>query len=171
MRHTRARTAALLLGVGLGGFLDGIVLHQIAHWHQMLSARVPPETIEAMKRNMSADGWFHLATWLVTLAGVLVLRSAVRGAGPLPSLRGFFGDFLLGWGAFNLVEGIVDHHLLELHHVRDLPAHVPMYDWLFLLLGGVGLIVLGVVLREPLPPSAAVEAERRSGADRRRAPR
>ena len=57
MRYRRARNAALLLGVGLGGFLDGIVLHQIAHWHQMLSARVPPASIEAMKQNMAADGF------------------------------------------------------------------------------------------------------------------
>jgi len=169
MRYSRARNAALLLGVGLGGFLDGIVLHQIAHWHQMLSARVPPATMEAMQRNMVADGWFHLATWLVTLAGVFVLRSAVRGAGPLPSPRGFVGDLLMGWGGFNLVEGVIDHHLLELHHVRDLPAHVPMYDWAFLLVGGVGLLVLGIALRDRRPLSAGAEAERRSGADRRAA--
>ena len=93
------------------------------------------------------------------------------GAGPLPSTRGFVGFMLIGWGAFNLVEGIVDHHFLELHHVRDLPAHVPLYDWLFLLLGGVGLVMLGIAMRDRLAPSAAVEAERRSGTDRRRAPR
>ena len=145
MDNQRARTAALLLGVGLGGFLDGIVLD--AHWHQM--------------------PWFQLAMWVATLAGVLVLRSAVRGAGPIPSTRGFVGYLLIGWGAFNLVEGIIDHHVLNLHHVRDLPAHVPMYDWLFLLIGGVGLIVLGFVLRDRLPASARVEAERRSGLDRR----
>lgn len=56
MRYERARNAAFLLGVGLGGFLDGIILHQIAHWHQMLSAVVPPDSVEAMKRNMVADG-------------------------------------------------------------------------------------------------------------------
>ena len=145
MGNQRARNAALLLGVGLGGFIDGIVLD--AHWQQMR--------------------WFHLALWAATLAGVLILRSAVRGAGPIPSTRGFIGYLLIGWGAFNLVEGIVDHHLLGLHHVRDLPAHVPMYDWLFLLIGGLGLIVLGFVLRDRLPASARVEAERRSGLDRR----
>ena len=127
MDNQRARTAALLLGVGLGGFLDGIVLD--AHWHQM--------------------PWFQLAMWVATLAGVLVLRSAVRGAGPIPSTRGFVGYLLIGWGAFNLVEGIVDHHLL------------------LLLIGGVGVIVLGFVLRDRLPASARVEAERRSGVDRR----
>ena len=25
---------------------------------------------------------------------------------------------LAGWGIFNLIEGIIDHHLLELHHVN-----------------------------------------------------
>ena len=166
MRYRRARNAALLLGVGLGGFLDGIVLHQIVHWHQMLSARVPPASMEAMKQNMVADGWFHLATWLITLAGVFLLRSAIRGAGPMTSPRGFTGYLLIGWGAFNLVEGVIDHHLLDLHHVRDLPEHVPLYDWLFLLFSA-GLVVLGFALRDRLPPSAAAEAERRSGLDRR----
>ena len=68
------------------------------------------------------------------------------------------------------MEGIVDHHFLELHHVRDLPAHVPMYDWLFLLWRRRPL-ALGIAMRDRLAPSAAVEAERRSGTDRRRAPR
>jgi uncharacterized membrane protein len=56
---------------------------------------------------------------------------------------------LLGWGAFNALEGIVDHHLLGLHHVRDLPVHVPLYDWLFLVIGGAGLLVLGWKLTRP----------------------
>jgi uncharacterized membrane protein len=36
---------------------------------------------------------------------------------------------ILGWGLFNLVEGVIDHHLLNIHHVRDMPFHVPAYDW------------------------------------------
>jgi uncharacterized membrane protein len=44
---------------------------------------------------------------------------------------------LLGWTSFNLVEGVVDPHLLQLHHVRDLPVHIPLYDRAFLLVGGV----------------------------------
>ncbi|MBA3317562.1 MAG: DUF2243 domain-containing protein [Gemmatimonadales bacterium] len=51
---------------------------------------------------------------------------------------------------FNLVEGLIDHHILGLHHVRDLPAHVPLYDWLFVAIGGVGLILLGWVLARGL---------------------
>jgi uncharacterized membrane protein len=163
LRYQRARNAALILGVGLGGFIDGITLHQIAHWHQMLSAVMPPESMEAMKRNMVADGWFHLATWLVTLVGVLVLWSAASVSGRLPTLRSFVGYMLIGWGGFNLVEGIVNHHVLELHHVRDLPAHAPGYDWLFLGLS-VALVLVGRALREQ---RFIASTERRSGIDHR----
>jgi uncharacterized membrane protein len=142
----RSRMPGIVLGLGLGGFADGIALHQIAQWHNMGSAVLPPVTMDAMKQNMLWDGWFHVATLLLTIAGVyLLLRDARRGV-PLPSARAFTGQMLLGWGIFNLVEGIVDHMLLDIHHVRDMPVHVPMYDWLFLALGGVGLILLGWTL-------------------------
>ena len=140
--------AGLLLGVGLGGFIDGIVLHQIAHWHQMLSAVVPPDSMQAMQRNMVADGWFHLATWIITLVGVLILRSAVRGAGPIPTARGFIAYMLIGWGTFNLVEGIVDHHILGLHHVKEGAANPLLWDVGFLALG-MALVLIGVALARP----------------------
>lgn len=63
--HTRAGTESaglsrpgIVLGLGLGGFVDGIVLHQIAQWHNMLSSteRCPVSTVEGMERNMLADG-------------------------------------------------------------------------------------------------------------------
>jgi len=147
------RTAGLLLGIGLGGFVDGIALHQIAQWHNMLSARVPPTTMDAMTVNMTADGWFHAAVFTITLAGVLLLYRAARQGGSFPPLRWFLGLLVGGWGAFNVVEGVIDHHLLQLHHVRDLPLHVPAYDYAFLLIGGLGFIAVGWLLtrgrREP----------------------
>lgn len=136
----------VVLGVGLGGFVDGILLHQIVHWHNMGSAKVPPVTLDAMQDNMRWDGLFHAAVWLVTICGVYRLLHDARRGRQLPDFRRFTGQLLLGWGAFNLVEGVVDHHLLGLHHVRDLPQHVPVYDWLFLLAGGLGLLLLGGLL-------------------------
>jgi len=138
--------AGIVLGMGLGGFADGIVLHQIAQWHNMGSAKVPPVTMEAMRRNMAWDGWFHAAMLLVTLAGVYLLLGDARRRRPLPTPRALAGQLLLGWGLFNLAEGVVDHHLLELHHVRDLPAHVPLYDWLFLAFAGIGFVLVGWLL-------------------------
>ena len=141
-----SRRAGITLGLGLGGFADGIALHQIMQWHNMGSARVPPITMEAMKRNMAWDGWFHAATLALTTIGVFMLLADARRGARLPSPGAFLGQLLLGWGIFNLVEGIIDHHLLGLHHVRDVPMHVPIYDWIFLGIGGLGLILMGWAL-------------------------
>jgi uncharacterized membrane protein len=139
-------TAGIVLGVGLGGFADGIVLHQIAQWHNMGSAVLPPVTLEAMSRNMVWDGLFHLAMWIVTLIGVSMLWQSARSRTAPRSAAVFVGELLVGWGGFNLVEGVIDHHLLALHHVRDMPAHVPIYDWLFLAIAGVGVLAVGGML-------------------------
>jgi uncharacterized membrane protein len=140
--RTSALGGGLILGLGLGGFIDGILLHQIAQWHNMGSAVLPPTTMDAMMQNMRWDGLFHVATLILTLTGVLVLwREGQRGVAP-PSLRMLIGQMILGWGIFNFVEGMIDHHLLELHHVRDVPMHVPAYDWVFLGVGG--LLFMGV---------------------------
>lgn len=145
----RSRTPGVVLGIGLGAFADGIGLHQIAQWHNMGSARLPPVTMDAMKQNMAWDGWFHAVALGVTVCGLfLFVRDARRGVS-IPRPRIFTGQLLIGWAAFNLVEGVADHHLLQLHHVRDLPQHVPLYDWAFLLLGGVALLWLGRALMKP----------------------
>lgn len=139
----------VLLGLGLGGFVDGIVLHQILQWHNMLSAQVPPVTMPAMRVNMAWDGYFDALNWVLVFAGLWGLWAAGR-RGTTPDARRFVGQLVLGWGLFNLVEGVVDHHLLRLHHVVDVPVRVPMMDWIFLAVGGVLFIVLGWVLaREP----------------------
>jgi uncharacterized membrane protein len=138
-------TAGIVLGIGLGGFVDGIALHQIAQWHNMGSAVLPPTSMEAMRRNMVWDGLFHSVTWIVTLIGVYMLRTDTH-AEQTPRIPAFTGQLLFGWGAFNLTEGVIDHHLLNLHHVKDLPVHVPFYDWVFLAIGGLGLLAIGWLL-------------------------
>jgi uncharacterized membrane protein len=92
------------------------------------------------------DGMFHAATLVLTLVGVLMLWSdGLAGSSPR-RLSVLVGQMILGWGLFNLVEGVIDHHLLNIHHVRDMPSHVPLYDWIFLTVGGVGFSLLGLVL-------------------------
>ena len=152
------RLAGIVLGLGLGGFVDGITLHQIMQWHNMGSAVLPPTTMDAMAQNMVWDGMFHAATLVLTFVGVLMLWSdGVAGLSPR-RLSVLIGQMILGWGLFNLVEGVIDHHLLNIHHVRDMPFHVPAYDWVFLAVGGVGFSLIGLLLaREPhqlLPPGA-----------------
>jgi uncharacterized membrane protein len=148
-RHGPRTRSALVIGIGMGGFLDGIVLHQIMQWHNMGSAVLPPHTMEAMKRNMLWDGYFHAGAWVLTMIGIVMLWSHARRGHPLPGPRALAGQMLMGWGIFNLVEGAIDHHLLGLHHVRDVPVHVPAYDWIFLAAGGVGLILIGWLMSRP----------------------
>src|SRR3954452_6946125 len=83
--------AGLCLGVGLGGFVDGILLHQILQWHNMLSSRVPPVTLVDMKYNMIWDGLFHALTWTVTAVGVGLLFRAGRRASTAWSGRALVG--------------------------------------------------------------------------------
>jgi uncharacterized membrane protein len=110
--------AGVLLGSGLGGFFDGILLHQILQWHNMLSSKVNPVDLVRMKYNMLWDGLFHAFAWLVTVLGLgLLWRAGQRSDVPW-STRTFLGSLALGWGLFNLIEGMIDHQLLGLHHVH-----------------------------------------------------
>lgn len=116
-----SRTSGLLYGLGFGGFIDGIVLHQILQWHHMVSHvdRYPTDTVAGLEVNTLADGFFHVATWFLVLGGSLTAIKAWREGRWAPSWSFQLGLVLAGWGIFNLVEGIVDHHLLGVHHVRD----------------------------------------------------
>lgn len=67
--------AGLLFGIGLGGFFDGIVLHQVLQWHNMVtSAGYPPDSVANLEFNTLLDGLFHVATY-VFVAAVLVAAS------------------------------------------------------------------------------------------------
>ena len=137
----------LLLGIGLGGFVDGILLHQVLQWHHMLTSTDshPATTVAGLEANTLADGLFHAATWICVAAGV---RLGVRGwqRGELaPPWRRHYGLLLAGWGGFNLVEGLVDHELLGIHHVRDDLGGPVGWDLAFLALGALQ-VALGVAL-------------------------
>ncbi len=71
--NRRLITASILLGIGLGGFLDGIILHQLLQVHSMLSAKLPQDTVVNVKISMFWDGVFHLFTWITTVSGLGVL--------------------------------------------------------------------------------------------------
>ncbi|WDZ82323.1 DUF2243 domain-containing protein [Micromonospora cathayae] len=153
--HADIRLPALLLGIGLGGFADGIVLHQVLQWHHMLSATgsdnvgirgYPVDTVAGLRMNTLWDGLFHVVTWVSVLTGLALLSARVTtGRGRLWRSRALWGWALVGWGSFNLVEGIVDHHLLGIHHVRP-GAHQLWWDLGFLALGVV-LIAAGWLLQ------------------------
>ncbi len=132
-------SAGLALGIGMGGFVDGILFHQILQLHNMLSARVPNTDYVGAKVNMVWDGFFHAGVWTITAAGILLLWRAGRSHGANLSGRLLGGALLMGWGLFNLIEGVIDHHLLQLHHVYE-PMGLSIWDYLFLLWGAAMLL-------------------------------
>ena len=148
----RPRAPGILLGVGLGGLVDGIVLHQILQWHHMLTSEgsYPDTTVSGLETNTLWDGLFHAATWVAVAVGLYILwrrttdwRWAING-------RAFLGWMLVGWGLFNLVEGIVDHHILTIHHVRE-GSNQTAWDLAFLAFGAL-LVIGGWVMTRSQKP-------------------
>jgi len=142
-----SRLSGLLYGLGFGGFIDGIVLHQILQWHHMVSHEESMETVAGLEVNTLADGFFHLATWLLLLAASTTALAAWRSGRLAPNWRFHFGLMLAGWGLFNVVEGLVDHQILGIHHVRDDLGAPLSWDLGFLALGAVQIVVGWLVHR------------------------
>ena len=134
-------SAGILFGLGLGGFFDGIVLHQILQWHHMLTSDgYPPNSMRNLEVNTMWDGLFHMTTYVFVLLGLIILwkkahRTHVRWSGKLLS-----GTILMGFGIFNVVEGIIDHHILGIHHVNETVPHVQWIYWDF------GFLIWGAVM-------------------------
>ncbi len=127
--HPFPAAAGILFGLGFGGFFDGIVLHQILQWHHMAtSAGYPADTLGNLEFNTVLDGLFHAATYIFVALGLVVLVRAGR-RGPIAWRAGaVIGTLLMGFGLFNLVEGVIDHQILGLHHVNET---VPRDQWIW----------------------------------------
>jgi uncharacterized membrane protein len=134
-----------VLGVGFAALIDGIVLHQTLQWHHMLTdAGESAGTVDGLEANTLADGLFHMVALVITAAGIVILAGAPPG-GRSWSRRMLAGGLLTGAGGFNLLEGVVDHHLLGIHHVRDDVATKWPWDLGFLAVNAL-VLAAGVLL-------------------------
>lgn len=126
--------AGIFLGLGQAGFFDGIVLHQILQWHHMLASILPATTVADLELNTFWDGLFHATCWVLTLVGLVLLwRAGKRDDVPWSS-KTFVGSLLVGAGSFNLVEGLINHQILGIHHVKPGPNQLA-WDMGFLAIG------------------------------------
>lgn len=170
---------AFLAGIGFGAFFDGIVLHQVLQWHHMLTATGdhPATTVAGLEMNTLADGLFHVVALVCTVTGVFMLTTGDThwpGHGRSMALLGLI---LFGWGVFNVVEGVVDHHLLAVHHVRDDVAEPLPWDLGFLavslVIGLTGFLVTriaferGLIASDPSKRAASYDPGRPPGGTRR----
>jgi uncharacterized membrane protein len=140
-------SAGILFGLGLGGFFDGIVLHQVLQWHHMLSSWYPVDSIPNLELNTRWDGIFHSATYVFVVLGLFILWRAAHRGHLSWSNKLLAGSLLMGWGLFNTVEGVIDHQILGVHHVNET---MPRDQWVFwdsgFLLWGLAMLIVGWLL-------------------------
>ncbi len=132
-------SAGIFLGLGLGGFFDGIVFHQLLQWHHVVSGWYPINSAENLKLNIFWDGIFHSGTYVLVLTGLFILwRSAYRLHRSWLNAS-LIGSLLIGWGIFNLVEGVLNHTLLGIHRVNETvdPSQRLVWDMGFLFWGAL----------------------------------
>lgn len=140
-------SAGILFGLGLGGFFDGIVLHQLLQWHHMLSSWYPITSIQNLELNTLWDGVFHSATYVFITVGLFILWRSAHRRHLYWSHKLMAGTLLVGWGLFNVIEGIIDHQLLGVHHVNE---RVPREQWIYwdiaFLAWGLAMLISGWLL-------------------------
>lgn len=130
---------SFVLGFGFLGALDGIVFHQLLQWHSVIM-----ETSRAGQ--IISDGIFHLAVTITLAAGGVLLWLAGNPADLTRGIRLLVGGFLIGGGTFNLIEGIINHHLLQIHRVKPGDPNALLYDLSFLV-SGLIFVMIGLVIK------------------------
>lgn len=143
--------AGLLLGIALGGFFDGIVLHQILQWHHLLSGL---ERVRDLRLQLLADGLFHALMYLLALAGLALLWRARRAWDAPAAGRALGSAALLGFGLWHVLDALLSHWLLGLHRVRMDVADPLRWDLGWLAVFGLLPLALALWWRRRPPPSA-----------------
>ncbi|MCL7457335.1 DUF2243 domain-containing protein [Micromonospora sp. MSM11] len=114
----RSVLAAAVVGVAVMAAVDEIVFHQILGWHHFYDR-------STLSVGLLSDGLLHSAELIALVGGFFWYADLRRRGALLP--RAAWGGFLLGAGAFQLFDGIVDHKVLRLHQIRY-GVHLLPYD-------------------------------------------
>jgi uncharacterized membrane protein len=138
MAVSRARQpvlAGVLIGIGVAGFVDETVFHQLLHWHHFYDKG-------SATTGLVSDGYFHAFSWVAIVAGLFWYADLNRRGDALR--RRVVAGVLLGLGGFQLYDGLVQHKLLGLHQIRYHVGLLP-YDVVWNALAVLALVV-GVLL-------------------------
>ena len=149
----RGRTvlSGLLTGVGIAAFLDEVVFHQLLQWHHLYDGSTPAAGIVS-------DGLFHAFGTTALVVGLFLFADVQRRRALVG--RRWAGAVVLGWGAFQLYDGLVQHKLLGLHQVRYGVELWP-YDLAWNAAAGAGIVVGALLLRRASAPARRASAARR----------
>ncbi len=138
----RSTAAGYVLGFSLGGFFDGILLHQILQWHHLLSAI----DSASARFQVAADGYFHALMYVIAAAGLWLLWRTARRQ-ELPAPGAFIGDLLVGFGAWHMLDGLVSHWVLGIHRIRWESDNRLFWDVLWFIGFGVLPMAAGFLVR------------------------
>lgn len=135
-----------VLGFALGGFFDGILLHQVLQWHHLLSG-LEGTPWRDLRIQVAADGLFHLLMYVVALGGLWALwrtraEHGLPGAGRL-----LWAEVLMGFGAWHVVDAVLSHWVLGIHRIRMDSAHPLLWDLAWLAVFGLAAVAVGGWLR------------------------
>lgn len=128
----RSVLAAAVIGAAVMAAVDEIVFHQILGWHHFYDR-------STRSVGLLSDGLLHSAELLALVGGFFWYADLRRRGALVP--RAAWGGFLLGAGAFQLFDGIVDHKVLRLHQIRY-GVHLLPYDVVWNM-GAVTLLLIG----------------------------
>lgn len=125
-----------LVGVSAAGFIDGILLHQILQWHSLLSG-LEGQPFDDLSFRMLMDGGFHLAMYAIGMTGLFMLFHQRRHINRPGSGRLFTSALMIGFGTWHVTDALLNHWLLQLHHIREIE------NWLW---WNLSFFVMGVVV-------------------------
>jgi len=135
-----------VLGFALGGFFDGILLHQILQWHHLMSL-VPG--VADMRMQVLWDGYFHALMYVIAAMGLWGLWRAHKHAGETWG-RPLFGALLVGFGLWHVVDNIASHWVLGIHRIKLDSPNPLVWDLIwFTVFGLVPLAIGWLMLRRP----------------------
>lgn len=153
--------AAYLIGFALGGFFDGILLHQILQWHHLLSG-VGTAALRDLRVQVLADGVFHGFMYVVSATGLGMAYQSRREFTGTGADRTFLADLLIGFGIWHLADSLLSHWLTGIHRIRmDVPNPLA-WDIVWLVLFGLFPLAIGVLMKRRYPRQTTIP-DRRHG--------
>ncbi len=150
-RNSPLRWPAVCLGISLGGFFDGILLHQVLQWHHLLSE---VDAVRDVRTQILADGLFHALMYVIGAAAIVLLwRRRAALAAPMAA-RVLQVSLAAGFGLWHVADAILSHGLLRIHRVRGDATHPLAWDLLWLAVFGIAPLLLAWWLHRRAPPPA-----------------
>jgi uncharacterized membrane protein len=141
----------VVLGFALGGFFDGILLHQILQWHHLLSL-VPGQS--DMRTQILWDGYFHALMYVIAAVGLWGLWRAHRGL-EAGGGRQLGGAVMIGFGLWHIVDSVLSHWVLGIHRIKLDSPNPLLWDLIWFAAFGLAPLLVGWLMlrRTGTPPT------------------